>query len=38
MAARAVVAKLGDHAGTVGAAKLAVDMFSGNPPVDLEAL
>jgi hypothetical protein len=32
-----VVAKLLDHAGTVGAAKLAVDMFS-DPPIDLEHL
>ena len=30
------VAKLHDHAGTVGAAKLAVDMFSGRrPPIDV---
>lgn len=40
-AAKAVtvkVAKLRDHAGTVGAAKLAVDMFSADPPIDLEHL
>jgi glucokinase len=30
-----VVAKLAKHAGTVGAAKLAVDMFSARPPIDL---
>jgi hypothetical protein len=30
------VARLHDHAGTVGAAKLAVDMFSGKrPPIDV---
>jgi glucokinase len=31
---RVVVAKLNDHAGTIGAAKLAIDMFSGEPPLD----
>jgi glucokinase len=31
-----VVAKLQDHAGTVGAARLAVDMFSDDPPIDLD--
>jgi glucokinase len=39
-AARAVkvaVAKLHDHAGTVGAAKLAVDMFSGARPIDVDS-
>jgi glucokinase len=35
-AVKVVVAKLGDHAGTVGAAKLAVDMLSaGRPPLDI---
>jgi glucokinase len=33
---KVVVAKLHDHAGTIGAAKLAVDMFSGRPPLDVE--
>ena len=33
-----VVAKLHDHAGTAGAACLALDMFSVDPPIDLEAL
>ncbi|HET7728957.1 MAG TPA: ROK family protein [Usitatibacter sp.] len=40
-AAKAVdvrIAKLLDHAGTVGAACLAMDMFSGDPPIDLDAL
>lgn len=40
-AAKAVsvqVARLHDHAGTVGAARLALDMFSGDPPIDLDAL
>jgi glucokinase len=37
-AAKVVVAKLRDHAGTVGAAKLALDMFSDDPPIDLEHL
>ena len=37
-AVKVVVAKLANHAGTVGAAKLAVDMFSGDPPIDLEHL
>jgi hypothetical protein len=37
-AVRVVVARLGDHAGTVGAARLAVDMFSDDPPIDLEHL
>jgi glucokinase len=36
-AAKVVVSKLHDHAGTVGAAQLAVDMFSGRPPIDLGA-
>lgn len=29
---RIAVARLHDHAGTIGAARLAVDMFSGKPP------
>jgi glucokinase len=33
-----VVTKLMGHAGTAGAAKLAVDMFSERPPIDLDAL
>jgi glucokinase len=33
-----VVTKLMGHAGTAGAAKLAVDMFSDHPPIDLDAL
>jgi glucokinase len=32
---KVVVAKLHDHAGTIGAAKLAVDMHSGRPPLDV---
>ena len=32
-AVKVVVAKLHSHAGTTGAAKLAVDMFSGNAPL-----
>ncbi len=32
---KVAVAELHDHAGTVGAAKLAVDMFSGRPPLDV---
>ena len=31
------VAKLHDHAGTAGAAKLAIDMFSHDPPIDVDA-
>jgi glucokinase len=34
-AVNVVVAKLGDHAGTIGAAALAVDMFSKAPPIEL---
>ena len=34
-AVKVVVAKHLDHAGTIGAAKLAVDMFSKAPPIDL---
>lgn len=37
-AVKVVVARLGNHAGTIGAAALAVDMFSGRPPIDLDAL
>ena len=37
-AVKVVVARLSDHAGTAGAARLAVDMFSSNPPIDLKAL
>ncbi|HYC35874.1 MAG TPA: ROK family protein [Usitatibacter sp.] len=37
-AVKVAAAKLGDHAGTVGAACLAVDMFAGAPPIDLDAL
>ena len=33
--ARIVVAKLHDHAGTIGAAKLAVDMYTKKPPIDV---
>jgi len=33
--AKIVVAKLLDHAGTIGAAKLAVDMYSRKPPLDV---
>jgi glucokinase len=36
-AVKVVIARLGGHAGTVGAAGLAVDMFSGRPPIDLDA-
>jgi glucokinase len=39
-AAKAVevkVSRLHDHAGTIGAARLALDMFSGDPPIDLES-
>jgi glucokinase len=32
---KVVVAKLGDHAGTLGAAVFASDMFSGKPPIEL---
>jgi glucokinase len=37
-AVKVVAAKLKGHAGTAGAACLAVDMFSGRPPIDLDAL
>jgi glucokinase len=33
--AKIVVAKLHDHAGTIGAAKLAVDMHRKKPPIDV---
>ena len=33
--AKVVVAKLHDHAGTIGAAKLAVDMHRKKPPIDV---
>jgi glucokinase len=35
---RVVTARLHSHAVTVGAARLAVDMFSGRPPIDLDAM
>ncbi|MDQ3024905.1 MAG: ROK family protein [Pseudomonadota bacterium] len=34
-AVKVVVAQLHSHAGTTGAAKLALDMFSDRPPIDL---
>jgi glucokinase len=34
-AVKVVVAQLHCHAGTAGAAKLALDMFSGKPPIEL---
>jgi glucokinase len=34
-AVKVVVAKLRKHAGTVGAAKLALDMFSKDPPIEV---
>ncbi|HUP98723.1 MAG TPA: ROK family protein, partial [Usitatibacter sp.] len=34
-AVKVVVAKYMSHAGTTGAAKLAVDMFSADPPITL---
>lgn len=37
-AVRVVGSKLDQHAGTAGAAKLAIDMFSSMPPIDLKAL
>lgn len=38
-AVKVAVSKLKDHAGTMGAAMLAVDMFTGAPPpIDLESL
>ena len=37
-ALKVVVAKLDGHAGTIGAACLALDMYSGAPPIDLGAL
>ncbi len=35
-AVKVVVARLHDHAVTAGAARLALDMFSADPPIDLE--
>jgi hypothetical protein len=35
---RVVNAKLDGHAGTIGAACLALDMYSGAPPIDLDRL
>ena len=37
-AVKVVAAKLKGHAGTVGAACLAVDMFSGRPPIELDTV
>ena len=37
-AVKVVVAKLHNHAGTAGAARLALDMSSGPPPIDLDPL
>ena len=37
-AVKVVIARLGNHAGTLGAAALAVDMFTGRAPIDLDAL
>lgn len=37
-AVKVVLAKLHNHAGTAGAARLALDMFSNDPPIELEAL
>jgi len=37
-AVRVVGARLDDHAGTVGAARLALDMFSDEPPIDRKSL
>ena len=34
-AVKVVSAKLADHAGTTGAARLALDMYSGRPPIEL---
>ena len=34
-AVKVVSSKLADHAGTTGAARLALDMYSGRPPIDL---
>jgi glucokinase len=36
-AVKVVVAKLGDHSGTIGAARLAADMFGDDPPIDLDS-
>jgi len=35
-AVKIVTAKLHDHAGTTGAARLALDMYSGRPPIRLD--
>jgi len=37
-AVRIVVSKLHNHAGTAGAARLALDMFTGEKPIDLRGL
>jgi glucokinase len=37
-AARIVVSRLHNHAGTAGAARLALDMFSGEKPIDLRGV
>ena len=37
-AVKVAASRLGNHAGTIGAAFLAVDMFSGRPPIDIDAL
>jgi glucokinase len=37
-AVKVAIAKYGNHAGTIGAAALAVDMHSGRPPIDLDSL
>ncbi len=34
-AVKVVSSKLADHAGTTGAARLALDMYSGRPPIEL---
>jgi glucokinase len=34
-AVKVVVSRLGDHAGTTGAARLALDMFGAKPPIEL---
>ena len=35
-AVKVVSSKLADHAGTTGAARLALDMYSGRPPIDVK--
>lgn len=37
-AVKVVVARLHQHSGTAGAARLALDMFSPHPPIDLDSL